>query len=148
MASTLSEILLAPDARPQVVTDCLALIDQEVSEKSGASGVAIKLAYKTASTFASGYLRGKVDLMLPELAGALQPYWAEFSTAGGSDFGDYLAKRGDEVSESLLAVSDAHGAASERPVIIKAYQTVRNGAAKHIQAALPQLGKMIQKRAG
>jgi hypothetical protein len=148
MASTLKEILLAPDTQPQVVTDCLALIDQEVSEKSGVSGTAVKLAYKTAATFASGYLRNTVERLLPDIVNALQPYWADFNASGGSDFGDYLAKRGDEVSESLLAVSDDHSTRSQRPVILKAYQAVRASAGRHIQAALPQVGKLVVKYAG
>ena len=45
----------------------------------------------------------------------LEPYWADFSTSGGSEFGDYLAKRGPEVSEALLSVTDARAAASSRP---------------------------------
>jgi hypothetical protein len=147
MANTLQEILLAPATKPQVVTDCLTLIDQEVSEKSGVSGTAIKIAYKTAATFASGYLRTTVENLLPDIVAALQPYWADFSASGGSDFGDYLAKRSDEVAESLLAVSDEHGTRSQRPVIIKAYQAVRASAGKHIEAALPQVGKLVMKYA-
>jgi len=147
MAATLQQILLAPDAQPQVVSDCLTLIEEEVSEKSGVSGAAVKLAYKTASAFAPGYLRTTVENLLPDIADALAPYWADFTTSGGSDFGDYLAKRGDEVSEALLKVSDHHAEASNRPVIVKAYQTVRGGAARHIEAALPAVGKLVLKYA-
>jgi hypothetical protein len=57
MAATLQEILLNPDAWPHVIADCQELIKQEVSGKSGVSGTAVKLAYKTANTFASGYLQ-------------------------------------------------------------------------------------------
>ena len=52
------------------------------------------------------------------------------------------------MSEALLSVTDARAAASERPTILKAYRTVRGGAAKHITAALPSLGALIQKYAG
>lgn len=147
MARTLQDILLAAEVRPQVIGDCLTLIDQEVSEKSGVSGTAVKLAYKTAATFASGYLRNTVEGLLPDIVDALTPYWADFSTSGGSEFGDYLCKRGEEVSQALLSVSDAHAAASERPTIIKAYQAVRGGAGKHIEAALPQVGRLVLKYA-
>jgi hypothetical protein len=147
MAATLQQLLLAPDVQPQVVTDCLGLIEEEVSEKSGVSGTAVKLAYKTAATFAPGYLRTTVENLLPDIVDALALYWAEFSTSGGSDFGDYLAKRGDEVSESLLKVSDHHAQESNRPVIVKAYQTVRGSAARNIEAALPAVGKLVLKYA-
>jgi hypothetical protein len=147
MAATLHEILLSPQNRPQVVADCNALIEHEVSEKSGISGAALKLAYKTASTFAPGHVRHIIGTLLPTMADNLQPFWADFNASGGADFGDYLAKRGDEVAEAMLAVTDARAAASGRPVIVKAYRTVRGGAAKHIHAALPQVGDLVLKYA-
>ena len=76
MTATLQEILLAPDTQPQVTADCLTLIKQEVSAKSGVSGTAVKLAYKTVSTFASGYLQSMVETLIPDMADKLQPYWA------------------------------------------------------------------------
>ena len=148
MAATLHEILLAPEVQPRVVADCNALIEHEVSEKSGVSGAALKLAYKTATTFAPGHVRHILETLLPKMADNLQPFWADFNASGGADFGDYLTKRGDEVAEAMLAVTDARAAASGRPVIVKAYRSVRGGAAKHIQAALPNLGAMVEKYAG
>jgi Family of unknown function (DUF6918) len=147
MAATLQQILLAPQTQPKVVADCFLLIEQELSEMPGISGTAVKLAYKTVNAFMPGHVRFMVEKLLPEMIGKLEPYWADFSASGGSAFGDYLAKRGDEVSEDLLAVTDAHAAASGRPVIIKAYSTVRGGAAKHIQAALPRVGDLVRKYA-
>ena len=148
MASTLHDILLAPDTRPAVVADCLKLIEQEVASKSGVSGAGVKLAYKTAKSFASGYLQSTVESLLPDLVAQLEPYWADYAASGASGFGDYLAKRGDEVSEALLSVSDERAQRSSRAVIIKAYRAVRGGAAKHVTAALPAVGALVQKYAG
>jgi hypothetical protein len=145
--ATLQEILLAPDTRPMVVTDCNALIEQEIAEKSGVSGTAVKLAYKTVNTFMPGHVRHMVDSLLPQLVGKLEPYWADYCTSGGAEFGDYLAKRGEEVSQALLSVTDARAAASGRPTVIRAYRTVRGGAVKHVEAALPQVGDLVLKYA-
>ncbi len=147
MAPTLHEKLLTPDTEPSVVADSLTLIQQEVAGKSGISGAAVKLAYKTAKTFAKGYLQSTVESLLPDLVTELEPYWADFTASGASGFGDYLVKRGDEVSEALLSVSDARAKMSERPVIIRAYGTVRGGAGKHIVAALPAVGALVEKYA-
>ena len=147
MAATLQEILLAPETKPHVVADCNALIEREVSEKSGISGTAVKLAYKTVITFAPGHVRFMVESLLPQMVDNLQPFWADFNTSGGSEFGDYLAKRGDEVSEALLSVTDARAAASDRPTIIKAYGSVRGSAVRHVEAALPRLGNLVRKYA-
>ena len=147
MTATLQQILLAPDTEPLVTADCLKLIEQEVSTMSGVSGTAVKLAYKTASTFASGYLKSTVEDLIPDMVAALEPYWADFSASGAAEFGDYLVKRGDEVSEALLSVTDARAEYSQRPAILKAYHAVRGGAARHVTAALPNLGSMVEKYA-
>ena len=147
MAATLRQILFAPDTRPHVVADCQRLIEQEVAGKSGISGTAVKLAYKTVKSFASGYLQATVESLLPDMVAELEPYWADFTASGASGFGDYLVKRGDEVSEALLSVTDARAKRSERPAILKAYGAVRGGAAKHVAAALPNVGALVQKYA-
>jgi uncharacterized protein DUF6918 len=148
MAATLQEILLAPDTQPHVVDDCQKLIEEELATKSGVSGTAVKVAYKTAHGFRPGYLRSKVEQAVPDMVAQLEPFWADFSASGSSGFGDYLAKRGDEVSAALLAVTDARAAISQRPTIVKAYQALRGSAAKHVTAALPRLGALVQKYAG
>jgi hypothetical protein len=147
MAATLQEILLAPDTQPKVVADCNALIEDEVADKSGMLGTTVKLAYKTVNAFMPGHIRHMTEKLLPGLADQLQPFWADFNVSGAGEFGDYLVKRGDEVSEALLSVTDARAAASGRPTIIKAYGTVRGGASKHVKAALPRVGDLVQKYA-
>jgi hypothetical protein len=147
MAATLQEILLAPDTQPKVLNDCYELIQQEVSDLSGISGTAVKLGYKTVAAFMPGHIRYLIEQLVPGLVDQLQPYWADFHAAGGSDFGDYLSKRAEDVAQSLLTVTDARAEQSERPTIIKAYRSVRGGAGKHIQAALPRLGDLVSKHA-
>ncbi len=144
MAATLQEILLTPDTWPEVTADCLKLIDQEVSDKSGISATAVKVAYKTVKTFKPGYLQSMVEALLPGFVDTLQPYWADFKASGAAEFGDYLVKRSEEVSEALLSVTDKQAESSQRPTILKAYRTVRGGAAKHVAAALPAVGALVQ----
>ena len=145
--ATLQEMLLAPDVQPKVHTDVLALVDSELATKSGMSGTAVKVAFRAVTAFAPGYYQETVQSMIPGMTEALAPFWADFQTSGGADFGDYLAKRGDEVSAALLEVTDEMASRSGRAAIVKAYKAVRGGAGKHIQAALPNLGAMIQKYA-
>lgn len=148
MLTMLAETLLAPDTRPRVIDDCQALIEQQVSDVSGISGAAVKIAYKTVSTFMPGYVRHMVETLVPEMVDKLEPFWADFHEAGGAGFGDYLAKRGDEVSEALLSITDEHGARSDKPTVIRAYNRVRPSAARHVTAALPGVGALVQKYAG
>jgi hypothetical protein len=146
MATTLREILLAEHTQPRVIADCHMLIEQEISDKSGVSGTAVKLAYKTVNTFLPGHIHYMVEFLLPHMVDKLEPYWADYNTECGSEFGDYLTKHGDEVSQDLLSVTDAC-AATGRPIVVKAYNAVRGSAAKHIEAALPRVGDLVLKYA-
>jgi hypothetical protein len=145
--ATLQEMLLRPDVQPMVVSDTLALVDSELASKSGMSGTAVKVAFKAITAIAPGYYQETVRSMVPGMTEQLAPFWADFQVSGGAEFGDYLAKRGDEVSEALLAVTDEMAGRSGRGAVVKAYKAVRGGAGKHIQAALPNLGSMVQKYA-
>ena len=144
--TSLQELLLAPDVQPRVVADCQKLVEQELSAK-GIAATPLKVAYKAVTAFAPGYYQQTVEAMLPHIVDALEPFWADFSASGGSEFGDYLAKRPTEVSEALLTVTDNMAAASERATVVKAYKAVRGGAGKNIEAALPNLGAMVQSYA-
>jgi hypothetical protein len=144
---TLQETLLAPDIQPHVIADCEKLVEHEVADMSGVTGAAVRLAYKTVRTFDAGHIPAMIETILPSVAGALEPYWANFAAEfrGGGDFGGYLASRDDEVAEALLAITDSRQRASSRATIVKAYKTVRGSAVKHVKAALPALGALVQK---
>jgi hypothetical protein len=147
MPDTLQQILLAPAVEPQVADDCYELVEQEVADKSGVSGAAMRLAFKTVNTFRPGHVRYLITDMLPKIVARLEPFWADYCESGSSEFGDYLAKRGEEVADALLAVTDARAQASGRPTIVRAYRSVRPGAARHIEAALPRVGDLVLKYA-
>jgi len=144
--ATLQELLLTPENAPQLIADTKALVDSELSSK-GITAAPLKGAYKAVKAFAPGYYDEAITAILPGVVYQLEPYWADFKTSGGADFGDYLAKRGGEASESLLAVTDDMATKSGRAAVVKAYQLVRGGASKNIEAALPALGALVQKYA-
>jgi len=145
--STLPDILLADGAQQQIAADCQALVGQVLSAKSGVSATALKVAYKAVTTFAPGYYQSRVENMVPGLLERLQPLWADFHAAGGGQFGDYLAKRDEEVSEALLGLTDDMAQGSPRGSIVKAYNAVRGGAGEHIQGALPAVGALVERYA-
>ncbi|MGC9669803.1 DUF6918 family protein [Planosporangium sp. 12N6] len=147
MYSALPDILLSDGAQQQIAADCRVLVEQELSAKSGVSASALKVAYKAVTTFAPGYYQSTVESMVPNLLHRLQPFWADFRAAGGGQFGDYLVKRSEEVSESVLAVTDDMAQWSQRGSIVKAYNAVRGGAGKHVEAALPAVGALMEKYA-
>jgi hypothetical protein len=119
VGTTLQEILFALDIRPRVLADCRMLIDQEIADKSGACGPAIKLAYKAATSFEPGYFGTVLQDMLLQIVDKLEPYWADFSTCGGSEFSDCLSRRGPEVAGICSHWTDQVATVSKRSTIVK-----------------------------
>lgn len=144
--ATLQELLLTPENAPHLIVDTQALVDSEIASK-GITATPLKAAYKVVTAFAPGYYQEAISAMLPGMVYQLEPYWADFAWSGGADFGDYLSKHGDEVSESLLAVTDDMAQKSGRATVVKAYQMVRGSASRNIEAALPALGALVQRYA-
>jgi hypothetical protein len=144
--ATLQDLLLTQENGPHLVADTQALVESEISSK-GITAAPLKAAFKVVTAFAPGYYQEAITSMLPGMVHQLEPYWADFTASGGANFGDYLAKRGPEATESLLAVTDDMAQKSGRAAVVKAYQMVRGGAGKNVEAALPALGAMVQKYA-
>ncbi|MFR9804721.1 DUF6918 family protein [Pseudonocardia sp. RS010] len=146
MTQTLETILTDPARRPAVVADLNELVGQEVKEKGGMSGAAVKLGYQTVSKIRPGVVPAAVDRMLPQFAGALQPFYADYRAAAGSDFGAYLAGRPD-AADALLGVTDRRAESSSSDALRKAYAKLRPNARKNVEEALPRLGTLIDRHA-
>jgi hypothetical protein len=144
---SLSEKLLVEPVRTAVIADLVNVVDQEVSDKKGFSGAAVKAGYAAGKKVMPNLAERAVTRMLPDFATAADPYWNDFRQSGGGDFGQYLADRGPEAARALLAVTDARVAATSREALKRAYKPLRGKAAEHVQAALPRLGSVLQKYA-
>lgn len=143
----LSEQLLAKKRRPTVIAELVEVVEQEVAAKKGMSGAALRAGYRAASKVVPQLTHRSLDKLLPDLARALDPFWTDFESAGGVDFGGYLAAHSAEVSAALLAVTDAKVQASRREQVKKVYQAIRGRADGHVQAALPRVGTVLQRHA-
>jgi len=147
VADTLKEILLDDSRRSTVVTDMGALIDNEVSAKSGVSGTVVKTGYGTVKKLKPGIIDAAVDSLLDDFVGRLEPFYSGHRSSGGGDFGSYLQGRGSEVAEELLAVTDARAESSNREAIRKVYDKLRPQGKENVEQALPALGQLIDKHA-
>lgn len=140
MSTSLTETLLDPARRDQVVAAIVGVIDSEVSGRSGLSGMALKTAYSAVKKINDSIVPRATNAMLPDVAQALQPFW---DNRGGAPFRDYLASHKSEAADALLAVSDRKAAATSNQTVGKLYSGVRGKAKGYVEDALPQLGGTI-----
>ena len=146
--SRLSELLLQPaDKRADVVADCCKLIDEEVAGKSGISGLAIKAGYGAVKGIKPGFVKQVVSDLLPEFAAALEPIWVEAKKAGKPIATQYDAQS-ERAADALLAITDTKAKTSKSVVVKGTYEKLRPTAKKHVEAAIPRLGRLIEKHAG
>lgn len=144
--SKLPEVLTSDAKKPAVVDDCLALIDAEVADKSGISGLAIKAGYAAVKGVKPGFIKQVVNDLLPEFAGALDPLYQEAKTGNKAVSAFFDANTG-RVADALLAITDAKAQKSKSGVVKGTYDKLRGTAKKNVEAAVPRLGRVIEKHA-
>lgn len=143
---TLEETIAEPEKRKAVIDDALRVLDAEVADKTGISGMAVKGAYKMVKGVRPGFVRQVVDHLLDDFLEALEPIHAEARAAGKSPSAHMRAER-SRVAEALLAVTDARAEKADNKMIKKTYEKLRPTAQKHVEAAVPRLGEMVERHA-
>ncbi len=142
----LAEKLIEPSRRERVVDACLRVIDEEVKAKGGLSGIAVKGAYGVVKTVKPKFVPEVIDGMLDEWVERLEPFWGAWSAdGGGKSFPDYLTARKPDVAEALLGVTDGRAKQSRNGSVRRMYEKMRPTAKKHVEEAVPRLGRMIEK---
>jgi hypothetical protein len=145
--TTLVEVLTSPEKKSSVVADCCELIDREVADKSGLSGLAIKAGYGAVKGIKPGFIKQVVDDLVPEFAKVLDPIYGE-AKSKDEPLGAYFAKNGGRAADALLAITDGKAARSKHALVKGTYERLRGTAKKNVEQAIPRLGKLIEKHAG
>jgi hypothetical protein len=142
--TSLKERLGQDPQRKAIVADACQVLDQEVADKSGLTGVAIKGAYSIVKGVKPGFVQHIVDVLLDDFLVALDPLYQE-AIARKETPGRHLAANGDRVADALLAITDARAERSSQAMIRKTYDKLRPTAKKHVSASAPRLGQMLDR---
>jgi len=141
---SLSEALADEKKKPLIVKDACELIDDEVKDKGGISGLMIKAGYGTVKGIKPGFVEHAVSDMLPEFAKALDPIYAD-AKAQAKSVSEFFAQNSGRVADALLAITDAKAQRAKSGVAKGAYEKLRGSAKKNVEQAAPRLGKLIEK---
>jgi hypothetical protein len=140
----LNDILLVPGNRPKVIADCAKLIEEEVDSKGGLTGLAVKAAFAVVKAVKPGFVNEAVDHMLDDFVKRLEPFWAD-AQAKNEPIGALLNARAPQVADALLTISDDRAAKSTNNTLKKAYEKLRPTGKKHVEAAVPRIGRLISR---
>jgi len=143
---TLTDILGSGPKRQQVVDDACRVLDDEVADKGGISGLAIKAAFGVVKGVKPGFVREVVDALLDDFLKCLDPLYQE-AVSRGVKPGAHLQANAGRVADALLAVTDGKAARAQRPLIKSTYEKLRPTAKKHVEAAAPRLAGLLDRHA-
>jgi hypothetical protein len=142
--ATLKELLGGSENRSKVIHDCVEVIDAEVKDKGGLSGMAIKAGYAVVNGIKPTFTAEAVDHLLEDFAGALDPAY-QAAKAGNKPIAAHFLDQKSQVADALLAITDAKAKRAKTAAVVKTYEKLRGTAKQHVEAAIPRLAKLIEK---
>lgn len=144
---SLSQKLQDKSKRHQVVLDAQGVLDAEVADKRGVSGLAVKATFKVVKGLQPNFVYKAIDDLLDEFVGRVEPFYEEWTRdPRGKDLAGYFTERGSEVADALLAVTDGRAEKSRHKNLVKAYGKLRPKGKEHVQAAMPRVGAMMDRQ--
>jgi site-specific recombinase len=139
----LSEGLLNPTKKAVVVDDCCNMIETQLASKPGLSGIALKTAFAALKGIKPGYIPDVVEMLLPQCFDAIDPIWNEGVQKGNPV--EYLVESCSRTSDVLLNITDVIAKNSTRKIVRGTYEKFRGSAKQHVEAAVPDFAKIIEK---
>ena len=146
MPESLLTQMQAPGKRQALVSDAEKVLDEEVADKSGLSGIAIKTAFKIIKGIRPGFIREVIDSLLDDFLTKIDPVYQR-ALGQGLAPGALLDKERSTVASAMLGVTDSKAARSSSELIKKTYEKLRPTAQKHVEVAIPRLARLLDKHA-
>lgn len=145
--TTLTERLDTVD-RQVVIDDTARLIDNEVANKSGISGLALKGGYKVVKKIKPNMIEEAIDTLLDDFSGALDPLYQDYlGDDEATTFENYLGDHDRQAANDLLGITDRRAERTDNKALKKTYGKLRGQAEKHVRQALPAVGQLIDRHA-
>ena len=132
------------DKRASAVSDCVDMIDAEVKDKGGLTGLAIKAGYAVVNGMKPTFVKDSVDHLLDEFAEKLDPIYQE-AKAGGKPVAAHFEQNKSRVADALLEITDDKAKRSKNPTVVRAYERLRGNAKQQVESAAPRLGTLVAK---
>ena len=143
---SLVETLKDAGRRRAVVDAGVRVIEQEVSDKSGLSGLAIKGTFKVVQGLKPGFVPQALNHLIDDFAAKIDPFWQDCQDRNEEPRG-YFIRRGADIANALLSITDDRARRGQGPART-AYEKLRPEGVKHVLSAMPRLADLCRMHAG
>lgn len=137
----LSEQIKPQEIQSNIATDCAKLMEDQVSQKKGITGLAFKAVYGALKGVSPDYIKEAIERLLPPVSIALDPLWNQ-----GLEMGDplkYLVENNSNTADVILSVTDAKIEKSQNKIVKIAYNKVRPSVKGEVAEAIPGLTQIL-----
>ncbi len=142
---TLADILGAPQHRDAVIADVVKLVEAQVANRRGLSGLSLRTALGVVRAARPDPLQRAVARLLPQFAAALEPLYQRFrSGREDRDFSVFLQKNADAATAALLATADARVEGLANASLKSVYARFRGLGETEVRASVAPLSKLIR----
>lgn len=143
---SLVEVIKDQAKRKRIVEDCASLIDAEVHDKSGLSGLAIKAGYATVKNLRPGMIEAAMDGLLDDFSSKIDPFWQDCQAQKAVPR-SFFVNRKTEVANALLSITDERARRTPHKVLKSAYEKLRPMGVEHIGVAMPRFADLLSRHA-
>lgn len=140
-SSLLSDAVADPVHRRAIALDAVDEAAAAIRARRGLGGLAAATGLQTIHRLRPGFLANHIEQLLPGMAEAVDPWWAQGLERGNAI--GWLEEHRHEVAEALLAVTDGHVASASDATAIAVYQRLRGSAPKRIANEMPRIAAFI-----
>ncbi len=144
--SSVADTLLQPPKRQEVIRDASKVLDDEVRDKRGVTGLAVKGAFKVVRGFRPNFVPTAIDDLLDDFVGKVEPFWAAWKDdPQGKSCQQYFVANGAQVADALLSITDERAQHSKHRTLVGAYNKLRPKGKQHVIASMPRVGSLIER---
>lgn len=142
------EKLLADSQRPNVVSDCVQIVDNQVAAKKGVTGVMIKGGYKAFKAIKPGIVKEAVEHLLDDFVEVADGHYEEYLKTNpdkSQSFERWSTSRDSRIADDLLHVTDNIIERSDKVALKKIYHGMRKIAERNVAQAVPDVARLVVK---
>ncbi len=141
----LSDAAKDPVRRRRIIEDGERLIEQEVADKGGFTGLAVKAGYKVVRGIRPGMIAMALDNLLDDFCAQVDPFHERFQASGEKDVRAFFVRNGNAIAQALLSITDGRARRADHRVMKAAYEKLRPEAVRHVTAAMPRLADLVRR---
>ena len=143
---SVAQTLLEPPKRDEVVRDAADVLNAEVADKRGVTGLAVKGCFKVVRGLKPGFIPQAIDDLLDDFVKKVEPFYVAWKDSeAASPLPEYFVSHGIEVADALLDITDERAKHSKHKTLVKTYGKLRPKGKEHVIASMPRVGALIEK---